>query len=208
MDLKQRLMMWHEGSTLNETKKRHRLDQYLIGGKEVRMHGVAAYIKKVEERIAQKPPEINIAKITRSFYNPTKDGQPIANVFRLNYIKNKLDRRSESFSSEGEEQSKQPLGELPYGERYDLDKFSLKQIDQAFKVYTDTLNMIKQGERMILDASQKRARENEHIPLKDKMVIEMLHKDSSPKHREIAEQLENPFFLALVKLIRLYIKFN
>jgi hypothetical protein len=98
--------------------------------------------------------------------------------------------------------------ELPYGERYDLDKFSLKQIDQAFKVYTDTLNMIKQGERMLLNAGRTRAKDNERIALKDKMVIDRLHKENSPKLKEIAEQLENPYFLALVKLIRLYIKFN
>ena len=90
LDLKQRLTEWHKGSILVETKKRHRIDQYLIGGKDVRMHGIAGYMKKVEERVTSKPPEINIAKITRSFYNPTADGQPIANVFRLNYIKKEL----------------------------------------------------------------------------------------------------------------------
>lgn len=159
------------------------------------MLGIAAYMKKVEEKVVQHPPEINIAKITRSFYSPTRDGQPIANVFRLNYIKNQLnDNRSkglasahESSESEGEaEPKKQQPNELPYGERYDLDRFSLKQIDQAFKVYTDTLNMIKQGDKMVLDASIKKAKENERIPLKDQMVIDMLHKDASPKLREIA----------------------
>ena len=46
------------------------------------------------------------------------------------------------------------------------------------------------------------------IDLKDIMIIEKLRKDNSPELRQIATQLENPFFLALVKLLRLYIKFN
>jgi len=35
-----------------------------------------------------------------------------------------------------------------------------------------------------------------------------MNKDSNPSIRQIAGQLENPFFLTLVKLIRLYTKFN
>jgi hypothetical protein len=89
-----------------------------------------------------------------------------------------------------------------------LDRFSLKQIDGAFKVYSDTLNMIKQGEEMLKNASSKWAKETAKIDLKDIMIIEKLRKDNSPELRQIATQLENPFFLALVKLLRLYIKFN
>jgi len=56
---------------------------------------------------------------------------------------------------------------------------------------------------MLLNASSKRAKETEKIYLKDFMVIEKLRKDNSAELRQIATQLENPFFLALVKLIRL-----
>jgi hypothetical protein len=68
--------------------------------------------------------------------------------------------------------------------------------------------MIKQGEEMLQNASSKWAKETAKIDLKDIMIIEKLRKDNSPELRQIATQLENPFFLALVKLLRLYIKFN
>ena len=66
----------------------------MIGGKEMRQIGMAAYMKKLEAKVEAKPPAINISLITRSFYNPTVDGQPIANVFRLNYVKNELQKGS------------------------------------------------------------------------------------------------------------------
>ena len=68
--------------------------------------------------------------------------------------------------------------------------------------------MIKQGEEMLQNANSKWAKETAKIDLKDIMIIEKLRKDNSPELRQIATQLENPFFLALVKLLRLYIKFN
>lgn len=61
---------------------------------------------------------------------------------------------------------------------------------------------------MLQNASSKWAKETAKIDVKDIMIIEKLRKDNSPELRQIANQLENPFFLALVKLLRLYIKFN
>jgi hypothetical protein len=61
---------------------------------------------------------------------------------------------------------------------------------------------------MLQNASSKWAKETAKIDVKDIMIIEKLRKDNSPELRQIATQLENPFFLALVKLLRLYIKFN
>ncbi len=90
-DVKQRLEKWQQEGIVDTLKRQH-FDEYMIGGKEMRTNGVAAYMKKLEARVIANPPNINIARITRSFYSPTKDGQPISNVFRLNYVKNELQK--------------------------------------------------------------------------------------------------------------------
>ena len=49
-------------------------------------------MKAVEKRVADNPPGINIADITRAFYSNHKipGQQALSNAFRLDYIKNEL----------------------------------------------------------------------------------------------------------------------
>jgi len=47
-------------------------EDYLIGGKEAKLYGIQKYLKKVEKRVQDNPPGINIASIARAFYSNHK----------------------------------------------------------------------------------------------------------------------------------------
>jgi hypothetical protein len=70
---------------------RREADHYMLGGMEMRMYGMQAYMKKVEERVAANPPDINIVSIVDTYYS-SRNPKSVSNVFRLNHISKTVGR--------------------------------------------------------------------------------------------------------------------
>lgn len=114
---KERLEQWH---LHNQKDFRREADQYMIGGMETKLNGIQAYLKKVEQRVEQNPPPINLAKIVSTYYE-SPNQNAVSNVFRLNHIA--------KTTHHGSPVRDGPLKQRAEFEcRYDLDKYSLKQI--------------------------------------------------------------------------------
>lgn len=194
---------------------RREADHYMIGGMVTKLHGIQAYLKQVEERVETNPPPINLASIVREYYT-SPPYKSVSNTFRLQHIAKSLkeDPRpqlSYNYCSPPNRSKPSPIKVEPRkrGEfecRYDLNSYSLKQVKKAFQVYTQTLETLKTGEAMLDKYSEAKAREK--IDLSDKTILARMATEDSPASKEVVTLLKNPYFMALVKLIELYNRFN
>jgi uncharacterized membrane protein YgaE (UPF0421/DUF939 family) len=86
--------------------------------------------------------------------------------------------------------------------RFDLDKYTLKQINEAYKVYTQTLDTLKMNEAMVEKYLKAKASENQEIS--DQEALDRMASEESQTSKEVVAFFSNPYCLALLKLIELY----
>lgn len=155
-------------------------------------------MKTIEERVRENPPQINIPQITKAVYAPIEEGsQHISNTFRLNYIKNLSDSKKSP--------NKRPSLHDPQAV-FDFQSYSLAEIDHAYRIYDEALKQVKLNDKMLQRYVEKQARESKSI--KDATVIEWMAKSSLMDNQKTAKQLSDPYFMALIKLIREFLKAN